>query len=448
VTAPPGVLDYFALEAADCMARVERWAEGAADAADAADAAQAARALRGAATVARQPEFASAAAAIERAVGALAAAPGRPDVRAADAVVGALDAFRGALRAPRPLPPADADRLRGAAAALDALGAPPAPPEGRPAEAAPASPALPGGPAAGADGRVVPIRALARDGDADFVVRRAPNPPATADQRFRAASVPLARALRQLVADARAAGVGDAGRPGADLVRTLGADLSAALADLRELADSYDVRPVAAFFAGREPGAAALDPRTLAAVDAAAAGLVDGRPAVPAATPPTPSTAVTPAATPAAAPAPFAFPTPAVPAPAQPAPPAPALPGGPPGERGDAFRPVTGDALVALLETGISGFGHVHTLEEAVPVVPAAAAPDGPAPHAGAPNGSAPAPARGPSDVVPVEALLYSGRAALERARAVRDALRAGSGAPDPALLDELYDLLDLAAAG
>jgi hypothetical protein len=441
VTAPPGAVDYFALEAADCLARVERWAEGAGDAADAA---QAARALRGAATVARRPEFAAAAAAIERAVGALAAAPDRPDVRAADAVVGALDAFRSALRAPRPLPPPDAERLRGAAAALDTLGTTPAAAQGRPAEAPPAPASPSGGPGAGSDGRVVPIRALAADGDADFVVRRAPNPPATADQRFRAASVPLARALRQLVADARAAGAGDAGPPAADLVRTLGADLSAALADLRELADSYDVRPVAAFFAGREPGAAALDPRTLAAVDAAAAGLVDGRPAVPGATPPAPARAVAPAPTPGAPPAPFTFPTPALPTPA-PGTPAPLA--GPTGDRGDAFRPVTGDALVALLETGISGFGHVHTLEEAVPVVPAAL-PTVAALEPGAPNGSAPAPARGPADVVPVEALLYSGRAALDRARTVRDALRAGSGVPDPALLDELYDLLDLAAAG
>jgi hypothetical protein len=47
--------------------------------------------------------------------------------------------------------------------------------------------------------------------------------------------------------------------------------------------------------------------------------------------------------------------------------------------------------------------------------------------------------------VVPVEQLLYRGRAAIERARDVRDRLRATTGAPDPALLAELYDLLDLA---
>jgi hypothetical protein len=49
---------------------------------------------------------------------------------------------------------------------------------------------------------------------------------------------------------------------------------------------------------------------------------------------------------------------------------------------------------------------------------------------------------------VPIEHLLYSGRSALERARAVRDELRARPGPPDPALLDELYELLDLAGTG
>ncbi len=61
-----------------------------------------------------------------------------------------------------------------------------------------------------------------------------------------------------------------------------------------------------------------------------------------------------------------------------------------------------------------------------------------------------------PSLVVPIETLLYSGNAALERARTVRDELRdawqrAGGTATDPtmsSLLDELSDLLDLAVTG
>ena len=67
-----------------------------------------------------------------------------------------------------------------------------------------------------------------------------------------------------------------------------------------------------------------------------------------------------------------------------------------------------------------------------------------------------PVPAAPPSepDVVPIETLLYRGPDALARARVVRDQLRAawqraGGAAIDPtaaALLDELSDLLDLAA--
>jgi len=48
--------------------------------------------------------------------------------------------------------------------------------------------------------------------------------------------------------------------------------------------------------------------------------------------------------------------------------------------------------------------------------------------------------------IVPVEALVYRGSAALERARVLRDELRA-RGTTDPEALHELYDLLDLARA-
>lgn len=50
--------------------------------------------------------------------------------------------------------------------------------------------------------------------------------------------------------------------------------------------------------------------------------------------------------------------------------------------------------------------------------------------------------------IVPVEQLVYRGRAALDRAIEVRDELREAGGAPDPAALDELYDLIALARAG
>ncbi|MDQ6612138.1 MAG: hypothetical protein M3Y64_06870, partial [Gemmatimonadota bacterium] len=66
---------------------------------------------------------------------------------------------------------------------------------------------------------------------------------------------------------------------------------------------------------------------------------------------------------------------------------------------------------------------------------------------------ASPSPQLSPPALIPIETLLYSGNAALERARQVRDELRAAwvervGIAVDPvasALLDELSDLLDLA---
>ena len=49
--------------------------------------------------------------------------------------------------------------------------------------------------------------------------------------------------------------------------------------------------------------------------------------------------------------------------------------------------------------------------------------------------------------VVPIEALLYRGRAALDRAVEIRDALRSSGSYDDREALDELFDLLDLARA-
>lgn len=438
MTASPGAVDYFALEAGDCLTRIERWVTVAErdPNAPADDAAHAARVLRGAATVARDSEFARVAAALEHVLAAVASQGRRPDPQTVDAVAAAGDALRAALRASRPLPPGPGERLRAAHQALETL----------PVVTGAAVRTFP------AEPRVVPIRTLARDGDTAFVVHRAPNPPATADQRFRTASVPLARTLRQLVGDARSASVaaGAGGDAPAELAHTLGADLRAALADLGELAESYDVRPVATFCARREAGAAALDPRTLAAVDAAAAGLLGERPtALPSveggatgpsanlASPapqgpgePTPVRAE-PAGEPAASP-------PAASGSAAPAPTHAARDIDDTPDRGAAFRPATGDALVALLQTGISGLERVDALSE-VPVA---------AQLAPAPTALVPAPATTDDAVIPIERLLYEGPAALERARAVRDALRAVPGSPDPTLLAELYDLLDLVTPG
>jgi hypothetical protein len=49
--------------------------------------------------------------------------------------------------------------------------------------------------------------------------------------------------------------------------------------------------------------------------------------------------------------------------------------------------------------------------------------------------------------VVPVEDLLYRGPRALSRARHLVTQLRANGRTPNPALLDELFDLVELAGA-
>jgi hypothetical protein len=49
--------------------------------------------------------------------------------------------------------------------------------------------------------------------------------------------------------------------------------------------------------------------------------------------------------------------------------------------------------------------------------------------------------------VVPIEAVLYRGRAALDRAVEIRDEIRRAGTQADPDALEELFDLLDLARA-
>ena len=51
----------------------------------------------------------------------------------------------------------------------------------------------------------------------------------------------------------------------------------------------------------------------------------------------------------------------------------------------------------------------------------------------------------GGTDVVPVETLLYRGRAALERAAAIREQIKAAGGVASATALDEMYDLIGLA---
>jgi chemotaxis protein histidine kinase CheA len=60
---------------------------------------------------------------------------------------------------------------------------------------------------------------------------------------------------------------------------------------------------------------------------------------------------------------------------------------------------------------------------------------------------SAPAATAAAGGLVPIESLLYSGRAALARAREIRAAQAAAAREPTPEELDELMDLMELAAS-
>lgn len=83
----------------------------------------------------------------------------------------------------------------------------------------------------------------------------------------------------------------------------------------------------------------------------------------------------------------------------------------------------SGASLRDMLATGIAGLDVLAT-ERLIP------------PMAG-----------GGDDVIPIDALLYRGEAALARATEIGDALRQGRIAADSETLAELHDLLRLAAA-
>ena len=77
--------------------------------------------------------------------------------------------------------------------------------------------------------------------------------------------------------------------------------------------------------------------------------------------------------------------------------------------------------LGSLLDAGIAKLGALNT----APLVAPAPLPEQPA--------------------VPIDVLLYRGRAAIERCREIRDEVRSAGGPIDAETLGELFDLLDLA---
>ena len=410
--------------------------------------------------------------------------PPLPDV--VDAVERALKGFE--LGAPNPTPTAKQKSLFAtAAAALRRAGRDIAQ-RGRPVPGAPEVLAFQNAVAAlpdegGHGDRIVPIAQLFHDDAGPHVVSAAAAPPTTASERFRMEVVSLAEHLRRVVADARS-------MRGPESRDHTSRELRSALRSLGSSASSFGERQVARFAAEWSVKVATLNEAGLTALDRAATVLADpdtrpeqlARTLEQLAAPRSPQTAarstvallatdesmMTPpaqapaiVARPVAPMAPMSFaaprraPAPVPAPPAAAAPPAgriamvppftppstpristavaaespwPAWPSAPapaplPAAERRAPTPAaaSGDQLRSFLQDGIAG---LRRLEEQ-PLAAPTPMPD--------------------DDAVPIEHLLYRGRAALERASALRHEWQRADAPPSPEAMQELFDLLDLA---
>ena len=236
--------------------------------------------------------------------------------------------------------------------------------------------------------RIVPIAELFYSDDTSGVVESAASPPTSANERFRLELVSLGEHLRRVL-DAMRAGRHTAG----GRVRR---DLSRALHAMQAAATSFGERGVAEFIAARASGAETGDDEALGGLSELATILTS------------------------------------------------------PGAEGDDLRrrlrtlvasraPEVVDfraETVAASETAPRGTPASSLLDSTIEALDSL----GDNPFA--------APVPIPEDtVVPIDSLLYRGRAALDRAVEIRDDLRRRGASSDQAALDELFDLLDLARA-
>jgi chemotaxis protein histidine kinase CheA len=261
--------------------------------------------------------------------------------------------------------------------------------------------------------RVVPISELFYEDGGATVVQPAPNPPTSPAERFRLEVVSQGEHLRRLVADARGAR-DDLAR---DKVRRA---LRQALRGLRQAAESYGERDVAEFVASHNDDVVRLDSRALDSLDEIAAMLAQ---------PATSGTSLVQRLRalqekPVEAPAPAQVMTPVQSSAIAPPSPVPQERDRPAAAavaelatRGAAPKTELG----SLLDAGIAKLGALNT----APLVAPAPLPEQPA--------------------VPIDVLLYRGRAAIERCREIRDQVRSSGGPVDADTLGELFDLLDLA---
>lgn len=281
------------------------------------------------------------------------------------------------------------------------------------------------------DDRVVPIADLFYQDGGATVVDTAPNPPTSPAERFRLEVVSQGEHLRRVVSDARAARD--------DLARNrVRRALRQALRALRQAAESFGEEDVAQFVAGHSDAVVQLDARaldsledvaTLLAQPAGGGGSLRDRLAALQAARRTTTTrgaaaeGLSPLSTPSRTLTPvIASSTIAPPSlvPQERDRPAAAAVASVASTVASTAGAGAG-ALVDLLDSGIRNLGVLRTTPLAAPV------------------------AIGEQPPVPIDRLLYRGRAAIERAREIRGEVKLQNGAVDTEKLQELFDLLDLA---
>jgi len=280
-------------------------------------------------------------------------------------------------------------------------------------------------PEAGRADRIVPIAQLFHDDEGPHILTTATQPPTSAAERFRLEVVSLAEHLRGVVAQARA------NRSPEQRERNQ-RELRAALRALGSAANSFGEKQVARFSAEWSVRVATLNDAQMEALDRAAALLANpatrpeevarGLERLAAPRAPQPGIRGAPTPTPLAdaeVAAILRTPTPihAIPVERAPEPVA-----SPEPQRQPVTRTPTGRQLHDYLENGIAGFGALETTPLSTPVV----LPD--------------------EAIVPIESLLYRGKAALDRARELKSEMLA-EHAPTRETIEELFDLLDLAIA-
>ncbi|HYD53436.1 MAG TPA: hypothetical protein VEA99_12445, partial [Gemmatimonadaceae bacterium] len=275
--------------------------------------------------------------------------------------------------------------------------------------------------------RVVPIASLFHDDRGPHLVSASASPPTTASARFRLELVSQGEHLMRVTEEAQGAH-DDAAR------ERYRRELRRALRGVRALAESFEeqevvglsdsflsagafdaatlerIRRMAALLADPSLDRETLDAR-LHAIIAPTPASADAPPAVeqpPAVTAPAPTASPAPVAAPPVTvpPAARVAPEPAVePAVSAPAP--------------EPSRPV---ATSSLLERGLAGLARLDASPLGIPVPMAEQPP-----------------------VVPIETLVYRGRSAVRRAIELRDEMRRGGSTPTREVVEELFDLMELA---